>query len=248
MRILNKNRKGDITTPQIVLFIVLVASFVVVLIFLSESNLWGITNKEICHNSVVLIDKTLGVTGTLDCKTNYLCISGGGDCEATTSEQIKINPENKEEIMKAIADTMSDCWWMFGEGKLNYGTTEGRSVKYAICSIIEFDNKVQEKIPEISYTEFYDYLEKTQKDKSQTYLEYLYGVNKVSSLRYYLIKINVDQDEIQTNQKYSIITGFDDNISPYPDTVLKVYIIPTSETSLRIIQDNLVSKEFITKA
>jgi len=244
----NKNRKGELTTTQLVTIIILIVSFIIILFLIFRLNLGGITDKEICHNSVVLRGKTMGVSGTLDCKTNYLCISGGGDCEGTASEKIKINPENKEEIMKAIADEMSNCWWMFGEGKLNYGTTEGRSVKYAICSIVEFDSKVQEKIPEISYTEFYDYLEKTQKDKSQTYLEYLYGVNKVSSLRYYLIKIDVDQDKIQTNQKYSIITGFDDNVSPYPDTVLKVYIIPTSETSSRIIQDNLVTKEFITKA
>lgn len=237
----NKNRRGELTTNQLVMIIVLIVSFVVILFLIFRLNLGETTDKEICHNSVVLINKATSFVGSLDCKTNYLCISGGGDCEGTISETIRVNPENKEEIMKAIAEEMSDCWWQFGEGKMNYGTSQGTSIKYAICSIIEFDSHIQEKIPVITRSEFYDYLEKTKKDNSQSYLKYLYEVSDVwavpipSQIKLY------PEDKIRTNERYSIITGLDDNFV-FSDNILKVYIIPTAETSSRLVQG-----EFLTK-
>ncbi len=238
-----KNKKGDAVSPTLVAFIVLIVSFVIILFLIFRLNLGGTTDKEICRNSVFLRDKASVFSGPLNCKTNYLCISGGDDCRGTTSEKIKVNPENKEEIMKAIADEMSDCWWQFGEGKLNYGISGDVSIKYALCSFVEFDSNVQKKIPEITYPEFYDYLRKTPKDSSQTYLKYLYDAEHISQLKVQSqFEIDTSQDRIRTNKKYSIITGIDDN-NPTPDEILNVYIIPTSETSSRLKQG-----EFITKA
>ena len=227
--------------------IVLIVSFIVILFLIFRLNLGGTTDKEICKNSVFLKDKASVFSGPLNCKTNYLCISGGEDCLGSISETVEVNSESKEAVMKAIADEMSSCWWQFGEGKLNYGTeadVKDVSIKYALCSVIEFGSDVQEKIPEITYSEFYEHLRKTPKDSSQTYLKYLYGTPYPSSLTIQSqFKVyDINQDKIRTNEKYSIITGIDDNIDT-PDEILKVYIIPTSETSARLDQG-----EFITKA
>jgi len=246
MKILNKNinRKGELTTKQLVTIIILIVSFVIILFLIFRLNLGETTDKEICHNSVVLKSKTVGISEPLDCKTNYLCISGGEDCkEIPTTTKVKVDPENKEEVMKAIAEEMADCWYMFGEGEINYGEKGGLSIKYALCSSIEFDDKVQEEFSTIAYSEFYDYLEKTKKDSSESYLKYLYDVADVGALKTQsTIKVNILQDEIKTNERYSIITGIDDNFFE-SDKFLKVYIIPTLETSSRLEQG-----EFITKA
>ena len=132
-----KNKKGDAASPMLVAFIILIVSFVVLLIWIFILNPGETTDKEICKNSVFLKGKASVFSGSLNCKTNYLCISGGEDCkEITATTTIKIDAENKEAVMKAIADEISDCWWQFGEGKLNFGTTGGPSIKYALCSIV----------------------------------------------------------------------------------------------------------------
>ena len=130
------------------------------------------TNKEICHNSVLLKAQSK-IGGTLDCRTNYVCISGEKDCEGFSSDYtIEISGNSEEEIrnatMKAIADEMADCWWMFGEGKVDYVRKGVLNENYcSICSVIHFDEKLKEKINDINYDEFYDYLSQTKKGSSE---------------------------------------------------------------------------------
>ena len=73
----SKTRKGELTTQQIIMIIIIVISFVVLLYFLFRLNPAETSSKQICYNSVALISKGKGLIGSLDCKTNYLCISGG---------------------------------------------------------------------------------------------------------------------------------------------------------------------------
>ncbi|MDP2673185.1 MAG: hypothetical protein Q8O84_05215 [Nanoarchaeota archaeon] len=148
------NNKGELTTQQLVILIVLIASFAVILFLLWRLNLGETSDKEICHNSVVLRSQSK-IIGSLDCRTNYVCISGGEDCSAFT-QTIKTNAKTEEEISKAIKQEIDDCWWMFGEEKVDY---IGYSWKLdiivgnqcAICSIIKFDDKIQEEFPEINF-------------------------------------------------------------------------------------------------
>jgi hypothetical protein len=80
------------------------------------------------------------------------------------------------------------------------------------------------------------------KSGSLNYLNYLYGVNNVDYLTIESqFTVNVNSDKIATNARYSILTGID-NYPVTPNKILKVYIIPTSETSSR-----LKAGEFITK-
>ena len=252
-----KYKRGELTTQQLVTIIILIASFVIVLFLFYRLNLGETTDKEICRNSVVLQEQASLTSGGLDCRTNYLCISGGDKCtEISQTSEINVDAsksveETKDQVFKALADEMSDCWWQFGEGKINYGSKspiEG-TTQYAICSIVFFDDKIYEKFSEVNYRDFYDYLKTAKKTESQTYLQYLYGVNEWSDVPItYNVAFNLASDKILTNQKYSIITGIDNKIGTgeviRPDVILKVYIIPTSETESRLFS----KKEFLTKA
>ena len=205
-----KNCRGELTTQQIVGLIILIVSFSVILFLIFRLNLGETTDKEICHNSVLMQDKTKVFSGPLDCKTNYVCISGGGECEGiepTITKKIDLSkPNAKNETMKAIAEEMVDCWWMFGEGKIDYEGEDWKGYHCAICSIIKFDEEIQ--IGEITYKEFYNYLAKTKKDKTQTYLKYLYNTNLLEDVK---SKLEVEQFEFEEtiliNEKYAVVTG-----------------------------------------
>lgn len=210
-----ENKKAEITTRQIVTLIILIVSFAIILFLLFRLNLGRASDKEICHNSVVLKSAGKGLVGQLDCKTHYLCISGGGNCEGINpTTTVKVDSENKEEIMKAIADEMADCWWMFGEGELDYmrGNFLGNTA-CAICSIVKFDNKIQESQEEgITYEEFIKFLANRTKSENEedTYLHYLYDVYSINGLleKYGTIKNDYElKKSISLKDKYMIRTG-----------------------------------------
>ncbi len=210
-----KNEKGELTTQQIVMIIILIVSFIIILFFIFRLDLGHETDKEICRNSVAMKDQSKLISGPLDCKTNYVCISGGGKCEGITTtitKDIDLNkPDAKEQIEKAIADEMADCWWMFGEGKADYvgfsikDSTFG-GVACSLCSMISFDKKIQgdEKL-NFDYKKFYDYLQSTEKETGKSYLYYLYGSQKVEDVEKI---ISVDsQEPIDFTKQYAVLTG-----------------------------------------
>jgi len=203
-------KRGEITTAQIVTIIVLIVSFIVILYFFFRLNLGATTNSEICHNSVVLQAKSAKLISGLQCKTDYVCISGGGTCEnLNPTITLKVDSKNKAETMKALADQMANCWWVFGEGKMDYlGLKFGEKITggsgCAVCSVVGIDSKISS----ISYKDFIDYLASTNKDSSQTYLHYLYGVSDVQQL---LNEPGVldfyNSGTISSTDQFSIITG-----------------------------------------
>ena len=156
--------------------------------------------------------------------------------------------------MKAIADEMSDCWWQFGEGKLNYVGLDERvawkKTSCAICSTVEFDKEILDKNPKITYREFYEYLRKTPKDSSQTYLKYLYDSNDIDRFQNEIsyLKIDIDKNLITEEGKYSIVTGV--KVGSYWSLKLKIKDIFLYPYYIR--SDNIVSElkcdEFINKA
>ena len=249
-----KNKKGELTTKQLVTMIILIVSFVIVLFLLFRLNLGETSNKEICRNSVVLKSQSALISGSLNCRTNYLCISGGGDCEEIpVTSKIEVNSKNSEEIMKSLADEMSDCWWVFGEGKVDYADAGSfERLVCSICSIVEFDEKVNEETSEISYLEFYDYLRRTQKKGSQSYLNYLYSANSLDVFDDKFIPEDYLDNTFEFDKTYFVLTGltkggfltprwkiWDTESTPYPVVILE----RTSEN-----YDKLGCNEFLTKA
>lgn len=240
------NKKGEITTAQIVTIIVLIVSFIVLLFFFFRLNLGATTNSEICHNSVVLKARSVGLSGDLECRTGYVCISDGGTCsDVNPTETIAVDSGNKAEIMEALADKMSECWWMFGEGQLDYLGTSPNNI-CGICSIVSFDEKVISS-NSITYSEFYDYLASTKKDDSQTYLTYLYGIYDVETLleQDSFLRENIGNN-ILVADKYALITGESKTIFTLRNgKYLAPSFIKTSEISKYLQND---CQEFITEA
>jgi len=204
-----KNKRGELTTQQIIELIILIVSFGIILFLIFRLNLGETSDKEICHNSVVLKAKSpLG--GEVDCKTNYVCISGGGDCENfNPSTTIEVDADNQTQIMKAIAEEMVDCWWMFGEGKLNYASTAiVEEHTCSICSFIAFDEKIVEEFSKkpLDYTLFYDFL-KNPKSRQQTYLQYLYGAGEVKDISHKFVVENYLSNQLEFDKQYMIVTS-----------------------------------------
>jgi hypothetical protein len=224
-----KNKNAELTTQQLITIIILIVSFAVILFFIFRLNLGGeITTKEICHNSVLMREKSLNPinSGPLDCRTSYICISGGEKCENFNSGQeiVKINlggssEEVKNQIMKVIADEMADCWWMFGEGKIDYvgGTFSGTS-SCAICSVISFNKDIQnfaEENNKITYENLFDYLKTNEKESGKTYLYYLYETSNYDNENSFF------KTPIEFRENQEIITGiYKQNF------LLKVFSIP----------------------
>jgi len=197
--------------------------------------------------------------GELDCKTSYVCISGGGECEDfNPSVTVNINMDQdvlkiKNDTMKAIADEMADCWWMFGEGGVDY-VTKGIVFDKAICSICsitEFDEKIKDKFKndKISYPDFYDYLSKTKKDGTQTYLKYMYNTNNLSMIERDFNKFlnNYFLNNIKFDKQYFILTGrFEDAIFSFfiEDKSIGVTMLEKTNENYK----DVGCDEFITKA
>ena len=195
------NRKGEITTQQIVLLIILLVSFVVILFLLFRLSPGKETAAEVCHNSVIM-KGTPGVPAdstVLKCSREYLCLSYDGSCDKMTKPQIE-KVKTKEEIFSVLATEMVNCWWMFGEGKVDYIGKDFflRDNYCSVCSQIAFDdslNKIQGLNNELSKDELYDYLATTKMpDKEINYAEYLFGTNDINRLKSEALK---GEDESQ---------------------------------------------------
>ncbi len=206
-----KSRRGEITTQQIVLLIILIVSFAVILFFLIRLNLGKTSDQEVCHNSVVT--RGSGVIPQesipLTCKTSYICITKDGSCESFTSPEIKkITTQN--EVYDILANQMADCWWMFGEGKLNYvGKTFDKELYCSICSQIRFDNSIDIfNNGKINQKDLYNYLAITNMSGSdKTYLDYLLGITNSQAIEEELKKNNSDFTVIDINKQHSIVMG-----------------------------------------
>lgn len=99
-----------------------------------------------------------------------------------------------EEIYGVLAEQMADCWWMFGEGKIDYvGKDFFLKDNYcSVCSQIGFDNSIKEIEgvgEQISKDKLYEYLSKTKMPNSEiNYAEYFFGTNDINMLKRVALK------------------------------------------------------------
>ena len=72
-----KKRKGEISTEQIVLLIILLISFVVILFFIFGLNLGKESETDICHNSVAMRGSAPVAKDAvpLKCSRSYVCLA-----------------------------------------------------------------------------------------------------------------------------------------------------------------------------
>ena len=182
-----KSKKAEMTTKQIVILVILIASFAVLIFFLFRLNLGDESDKQLCYNSVMNRANKLVPTDsiTLNCQRGYVCITKDGSCEGML-DPIKKKVKTKEEVYEVLAIELSDCWWMFGEGKVNYVGDDMIPALYcSLCSQIKFDNSVKEIFNnnnKFDKSKLYEYMSKNKLEGSTgpTYNEYLFGTNNIS--------------------------------------------------------------------
>ena len=177
------NKRAELSTQQIVLMIILIASFAVILFFLLRLNIGEKSEEQLCRNSV-LQKASVFSEAPLQCYRNYICITEDGSCEELIKpEKVKVN--SLEEVYKTLANEMADCWWMFGEGKVEYVGKDFTKNNYcSICSQIYFDDSLEAidgvENKKISKDELYEYMIKNEYSKNKTYSQYLLGTNDLS--------------------------------------------------------------------
>ncbi len=213
------SRKGELTTQQIVLLIILIVSFVVILFLLFRLNLGQTTDSEICHNSVVMRGSSVIPTDsvTLNCKTQYVCITNDGTCEGLVKPE-KIKVESLNEVYSELSKQMADCFWMFGERKVDYIGGKAFHNNYcSICSQVYFDDSLSKiegvESGLISKDELFNYMAHTKMSgKDYSYLEYMTGTNDLVSLKKESLSAAKLEGQgtfgdIEIGKQYFIVTG-----------------------------------------
>ena len=201
-------KKGELTTQQIVTLIILIMSFAILLYFLLSSGIGQFQDKEICHNSVLLRDNALipDEAAPLNCQRQYVCLTADKTCEKM-SDPILHKVKTKNETFEVLAEELADCWWMFGEGKVNYAGKEIKpKLHCALCSEIYFDDSMKKIFPDgkFSEEEFYDFMAIEEYSEDESYSMYLYGSNEVKNLAN---NFNLEFRDVEVGKYYYILTG-----------------------------------------
>lgn len=164
------NKRGITVQSTLIGIIIAVLAAAIIFFFIRALPYRETVDKEACHNSVILRsnallkgESILPETMPLNCKT----------------QEIKISSSNEEFIKREIANAMYDCWWVLGEGKLDFFPESGwkdwgvpglgtSKANCMICATIKFEGAAKGK-----QLDLLSYLEETKvPTKNITYLEY----------------------------------------------------------------------------
>ena len=193
------DKKGLTPESLIVGIIILVIGAAVIFFFIQSFPFRETIDKEACHQSVILRSQSLigwepGKTIVpLNCKT----------------QELKIKTGDEDVIKREIANQMYDCWWMLGEGKLDFFSDEQLSdvqiswqqslytakSNCVICSVVQFDDNAKGK--NIDVLSFMDQMKIPA--KNITYLEYFTGQQGTK------LPTGVEINKVDTNQDYAIL-------------------------------------------
>lgn len=170
-----KRRKAQwITSGKLAIFVLAIAVLVVLVVLFAGIRDAGDTavDKETCSQSVRLnAYAKLNVVGGFDA-TKYLVDRNGNAVELQCrTEYLEVKGDKPEVLQKKIADSMVDCWQMYGEGELEIFNTEDNNY-CAVCSRLEF--KEQTQVP--GFTNFL--LNNVAPGQETTYMEYFKQTGK----------------------------------------------------------------------
>lgn len=165
-----REKKGELTSSQIITIVIAIAGFIVILIFLALLYDEGTRedDRELCRLSILARATTPDIVQAnvpLNCNTEKICISESGKrdaCEQFVGEEdvfpVKLkgdDEDKKTKIEETLANSMYYCWSMTGQGKLDLfakaseqfvGSTGESSC--IICSRVAFAGDVNETILE----------------------------------------------------------------------------------------------------
>jgi len=198
-----KNKKALAISTTLILTITILLSFGILLYAFNQITepIPSEITKNICKASI----ESKALLGTeLKCKTEYKCLTMGGKC-LKGYEEVKV--KNEEEMKKEIAETMKDCWWLLGEGKLDF-FDESSWKKYAgigvsessciVCTVIRFDEKSKGK--ELDFISYLTDDNNKIPNQNISYIQYFTGSSET------ILEPQLKAEEkISTNQDYAVI-------------------------------------------
>jgi hypothetical protein len=219
--------KKGVIRDWLIIIIILIISAAILIYFVTRMMQSGMDKREVCRQSVVLRSKSImgiepGRVLPLNCETQVY--------------KIKTMEENK--IKKNIADALYDCWYMMGEGKLDFlSETDGKNA-CVICGIIKFDEDLRGK----KIDGIVDYLINTKiPGKNITYMEYFLEGNR-EKIEKDILKEENFVDSLYTNQDYAIIFVIVE--APEAEEFLKV-IIGVGGTKLLPLIGKIISTKLL---
>lgn len=221
-------KKGELTTQQIVLLIILIASFAIILFFILRLDFGNQSKQELCRSSVLLKGQSAlpSASTPLNCHKSYECITTDGTCDNLPKPDTTLKTDNITKVYHNLAEDMATCWWMFGEGGVDYVSNDLNKNNYcSICSQVFLDNSLDSangiKDSTISLDGLYDYMSKTKMSNSEnTYLQYIFGTNDLAGLKQ---RISQSPDakgatsfgDITPGKTYLIVMGITSGVSTW---------------------------------
>jgi len=191
------NKKGDITTTQIVTIVLAVVGFVIVLGFIYYLNFGQQSEQEICHLSVLgraTAPTLLQAQVPLKCTISKICLTNREDCKQFLGEDdvIKVKlPREKDKAARLIEETsanaMYTCWNMMGQGKLDLFHQVSKKIfsldavesTCVICSRVAVSEDVDQGV--LNDVNINEYLKNNEVVPGITYLEAFTGDSSVNS-------------------------------------------------------------------
>lgn len=225
MKKLFNNKKGELSTQQIIMLIILIASFVVILFFLFRLNLGKESIQEVCHNSIILRSSSAipADSTPLKCYTDYVCITKDGNCGDMVNPTVE-KVKTETEVYKVLSEQMANCWWMFGAGSVNYIGDDLTHNNYcSICSQVYFDNSLKDiksfENGKISKDSLYNFLAENQYSEDKTYAQFIFGTNDVDGLKQQVAGSDsntldaVSFGNIDVGKRYFVVMGITSQVS-----------------------------------
>ena len=187
-----RNKKAEIMTDSSMNMILLIIGFVVIIILVGMIAYYTLIKERSCHDSVVMRSSVNNAVFSaarmipLKCETEKMCLTSSGEtCPALgvatkdnyiTKKTVSTDPlKAKDEVLDQIATQLYQCHSMLGEGLLNFMPPGMKDNNYClICSRIVLDDKARQEVPDITYSELYQYLSKKRTSDGKSYLEYLH--------------------------------------------------------------------------
>lgn len=220
-------------SPSGNLVLYILAIIVLVLLLIIYGNIGKIfvtgVDKEACKQSIKLNAYSKLETRTGTDLGKYIVDPYGNAVQLQcATEYLEVRGTDPEILKKKIADSMVDCWQMYGEGDLEVFNTEDNNY-CAVCSRLEFKEKTQ--LP--GFTQFLTGNVAPMQDT--TYLEYFQGSGRrcgADSLSSEEIADLVDRsglnelDTLDTSSPLAVMFVLDKDA--YPDGVFETGKLETA--------------------
>lgn len=216
------NRKGELTSGQLITIIILIVSFAVILIFFYLFNFKGEVTKESCRNSVLLRGTALSQqVVSLQCQTKDVCLTTTKNCKGAIKDTEVVRIVDKNTLLDELSNLMYDCWWQMGEGKVDYRAAGmGEKESYcAVCNTVKIDDSIKnnQAMKDITLKELFEYLQtKKVPNKEINYLQYIFGFKDIDMVRQSLLvasqnygtNVDIDNQKIDlANGNLALVTG-----------------------------------------